>query len=443
MSNADQRNVPYDLQAEESLIGAVLCRPTIINELHDFVDAGDFMKPWHGRVWEAMLDMHDHGVPIDVVTVRSHLDEQVPGGDLTSLMATTPSVSNAGRYANLIVETSRRRRLLAHLAEMSDQCYHQSADEVLGMMDVSSDRLIARRDGEIDGLSSIGDFLTASRRVEAQGDWLIPHILRPRWRVVIVAGEGVGKGTFMRYLGLNAAAGRDAWMPTRFVTPRRVLYVDVENPDTTILHQINIANTQINLGAEADGFYHIWHREGGINLRDRRTRAQFERVLQQVRPEIVFAGPMYKMFRRGAGEDMEQATVEFFQVLDDFRTRYNFALVLEHHAPKGNGGGYREMNPFGSSAILRWPEFGVTLEVVGNPLSTDTFIQLDVGRFRRDREPADWPDQIERGAMGQNMAFRGRWGNGRNRQNWLYGDEFTDEASVPTLDGQRGSVSPV
>mgnify|MGYP003381559012 CR=1 FL=1 len=34
------------------------------------------------------------------------------------------------------------------------------------------------------------------------------------------------------------------------------------------------------------------------------------------------------------------------EVIDDFRVRYNFAIMLEHHAPKGSGGsGFREMNP--------------------------------------------------------------------------------------------------
>ena len=74
------------------------------------------------------------------------------------------------------------------------------------------------------------------------------------------------------------------------------------------------------------------------------------------------------------------------------------------------------MNPFGSSVLLRWPEFGITLEPDGNPLPNEQFMTMNVGRFRRDREPADWPDQISRGAMGQRTAWNPRFANGRNRR---------------------------
>lgn len=410
---------PHSIEAEEALIGAALLRQQVVGQLAGTLDPSDFYKPFHQRVWEIMLTLHAKGAPIDQVTVGESLDD-AQRRDLLACLVGTPSVSAASRYAETIIETSRRRRLMFHYSQLADECYERSADEVLAMDDPKADRLIAARGDDVEGLMSLAEFVAKARERADRGEWLIPHILRELHRLIIVAGEGVGKGTLMRYLGLMAACGRDPWDDQKLIVPRRVLYIDAENPESTILHQIDLAYPGMDIIGESDGRYHIWSREGGMNLRDRRTQAQIENVLQKTRPEIVFAGPLYKMFQRSASEDMEQATIELLCVLDDFRTRYNFALVMEHHAPKGNGG-YRDMNPFGSSALMRWPDFGITLEPIGNPLPHELAMALEVGRFRRDREPVDWPPELRRGYPGQRAAWNARFTYGRNRQGFADG----------------------
>lgn len=415
MVSRDSRQIPHDLAAEESVIGAALIRPSVIGPIAGYLDAGDFFKPLHQTIWYEMLDMYAHGKPIDVVTVNAAVTD-ASAQMLLEMVNATPAVSNVGRYAELIVELARRRFLLAHYANLIDDCYNLDADTVLDRdAEGRTLRQLGRRKGaDVQGLMSLQDFTVHARTKEVWGEWLAPHIFRPRWRVICVAGEGVGKAVLMRYLGLHIAAGRDPWLPSSYITPRRVLYIDAENSDTTIDHQNSIANRDVDFQVEVEDRYHIWRREQGLNLRDRRAQAEFEAVLQDVRPDIVFAGPLYKFTRRHRGEDLEQGTLEMLEVLDDFRVRYNFALMLEHHAPKATGGMHRDLNPFGSSALMRWPEFGITLEIDGNPFPDDEELTLNVGRFRRDREPADWPNQITRGRPGQRQAWVPYWKRGRN-----------------------------
>ena len=416
--NTDARLPPFDLDAEASLIGAALIRPSVIGSLAGFVDPSDFYKPHHGHVWTAMLDLHSTGGHVDVVTVHAATQQlDVTVQMLLECQNATPAVSAVGKYADIVVQASRRRKLMQHYSELVDRCYTNSADEVIAMDNIRADALMFRGEGAVDGLMSLPEFIASTKQTREHGRWLIPHIMRPRWRIIMVAGEGMGKGVLMRSLGLHIAAGRDPWNYDNFIEPCRVLYIDVENSDTTILHQVDVSNTGIDFGIECEDRYHLWRREAGLNLRDRRVQAELDAVLQATRPDIVFAGPLYKLTRRRAGEDLEQSTLEMLEVIDDFRVRYNFAIMLEHHAPKGSGGsGFREMNPFGSSVLLRWPEFGITLEPDGNPLPNEQFMTMNVGRFRRDREPADWPDQISRGAMGQRTAWNPRFANGRNRR---------------------------
>jgi len=408
------REIPAAIEAEESLLGAILLRPSLMKDLIAVVDPSDFYAPAHQAAYLAMCELHDRGRPIDPITLKAQA-VGVEISDLLTYQNATPSITAYSAYADLVIEASRRRRMIARYSELIEDVYRGGDIEQILGSDVSADRLIAPRSAEIRDLWALDAFMGRANNIIDDRPWLLPGTIKALWRVILVAPEGWGKAVLMRFLAVHAAAGRDPWNPARFIEPSRVLYVDVENAESSIAHQVRISNRMmiVDIVSEAADNMHIWHREGGIDLRQRRTQAEFEAVLQKVRPQIVFAGPLYKMYRRKASEDMEQAALGFVEVLDDLRVRYGFAIMLEHHAPKGNGGGYREMNPFGSSLFMRWPEFGLTLEPVGHVDPTDDRYEMKVSRFRRDREVADWPDAIIRGAPQGNTPWIGRWDRGR------------------------------
>ena len=87
---------------------------------------------------------------------------------------------------------------------------------------------------------------------------------------------------------------------------------------------------------------------------------------------------------------------------DELRTRFGFALILEHHAPKGDGAGSRLMAPFVSQRCSAWPELGLGLypERDGSGLA--------VRRFRGDRMASSWPDKFVRGQV---WPVEGVWRN--------------------------------
>lgn len=407
------RTPPHDLEAERALLGAIITRPSILSDLVPILDPSDFYQPSHQAAYAAMLRLWDDGRAIDGITVRDASEGAVSTNEIIGYTASTPAVSAYGRYADIIIAHSRRRRLIAHAADAIEQLYQPQSDvdRVMTFMDPSNDRLIAPRSADIAGLASLADFMRTADENASTEPFLIPHIAKPRWRIVVVAAEGMGKATLLRQLAIHAAAGRDPWQPDRLVPPISVLYVDVENAETSISHQFRIANRSRKYDTiyEASQRLHIWHREGGVNLRERRPLAEFEAVLQRTRPDVVFAGPLYKLYRKSPREDMEQAALDFTEKMDELRVRYNFALILEHHAPKASGGGYRELNPFGSSLWMRWPEFGITLEPKGNYSPGDEMFSVEIGRFRRDREIADWPDELDRGLKTSSLAWYPRW----------------------------------
>ncbi len=154
---------------------------------------------------------------------------------------------------------------------------------------------------------------------------------------------------------------------------------------------------------------HLWTRPGGIDLRARKDRNEFVAVLNRTRPDLVCLGPVYKSYRVKAKETDEQVAAEVQAILDDLRTRFEFALFIEHHAPHGDSSS-RNVRPFGSSLWLRWPEFGLALRQ-----NREMPKSLDVGRWRGDRvQPNGWPDRLDR--QGHGFPWVGWWRHGIQEQ---------------------------
>ena len=121
----------FDLAAEQAVIGAALLAPHLMADLAATLTPGDFGRPAHGVLWEAMCGMHAAGIPTDPITVTAHLAEtgdlgRVGGAAyLHTLMEATPTAGNAGHYAGIVIGHARRRKVadlgtqLAHLATSS------------------------------------------------------------------------------------------------------------------------------------------------------------------------------------------------------------------------------------------------------------------------------------------------------------------------------------
>ena len=125
---------PHDLQAEESLLGAMLLSRDAIVEAVQLCTAEDFYKPAHGHVFEAVCSLYSQGEPADPVTVadelrRADLLEAIGGvATLVSLQANTPATSNAGRYAQIVEEHSLLRRLIRAASEIAELGYEVPED---------------------------------------------------------------------------------------------------------------------------------------------------------------------------------------------------------------------------------------------------------------------------------------------------------------------------
>lgn len=125
---------PQNLEAEQSLLGALLLDKEAVNRVIDTLQAGDFYKSAHTKIFEAIADLYVQHEPIDVLSVANRLDER---GDLdevggraylTTLANSVPTTSNASHYAKIVQRKATLRRLISSGNEIASLGYDEEAE---------------------------------------------------------------------------------------------------------------------------------------------------------------------------------------------------------------------------------------------------------------------------------------------------------------------------
>jgi len=109
---------PQNLEAEESVLGAMLISATAIGSVTEILDASDFYRESHAKVYRAALGLWGKGEPVDAITLADELDErgelEVVGGAprIAELAALVPAASNVEHYARIVKELATLRGLV-------------------------------------------------------------------------------------------------------------------------------------------------------------------------------------------------------------------------------------------------------------------------------------------------------------------------------------------
>lgn len=402
------RETPSDIDAEVAVLGAVLVSPRVLDDVGTHLTPSDFYRPAHQEAFAAMLRLRSEGAPIDVVSVAGAV--RASGGscspeDLMSIQTAVASIGAASRHSRTIVDHALRRQAIAVASEIASAAYGTSDVDALIRTagDLVASLVRPTPDHPPGDLIDLRGFIGRERETIPGGEWAVPGLLRRTWRAMFVAAEGVGKTTVMRQLAILTARGVHPFAFTS-IPPVRTLMVDCENPAEVIDHQVGLILP--NLHELEPGWCWLWSRPQGIDLRSRSSRAELEAAIAFVQPSLVCLGPVYKTYRQQASENYELVAMEVQQVLDDLRTRYQFALVLEHHAPGSSGMSKRELKPKGSAVWMAWPEFGITLKP--GEVRNGAVQELELRRYRYDRIPSSWPQKLTRGPK---WPWEGVWDN--------------------------------
>jgi len=109
---------PQNLEAEESVLGAMLLSPTAVGTVSEILAASDFYRESHAKIFRAALGLWGKGEPVDAITLSNELDERSEldaiGGQakVAELAALVPSTSNVEHYARIVKEMATLRGLV-------------------------------------------------------------------------------------------------------------------------------------------------------------------------------------------------------------------------------------------------------------------------------------------------------------------------------------------
>ena len=109
---------PQNLEAEESVLGAMLLSPVAVGTVSEILDASDFYRESHAKMYRAALALWSKGEPVDAITLANELEEraelEAAGGQgrVAELAALVPAASNVEHYARIVKEMSTLRGLI-------------------------------------------------------------------------------------------------------------------------------------------------------------------------------------------------------------------------------------------------------------------------------------------------------------------------------------------
>src|SRR6185369_4587665 len=149
---------PHSVEAEQSLLGALLLDNQAFDRVADLITGDDFYRDDHRRIWRHISKLIEANRPADVITVNESVeaseDKEKTGGAayLGALAQNTPSALNIRRYAELVRERSVQRRLAQVATGIAEDALNPAGREVGQLRDEAESKIFqiaesgARRD---------------------------------------------------------------------------------------------------------------------------------------------------------------------------------------------------------------------------------------------------------------------------------------------------------
>src|ERR687892_1155322 len=130
---------PQNLDAEESVLGAMMLSPGAIGAVSELLDAGDFYRESHAKIYRAALALYAKGEPVDAITLVDELEErgelEGSGGRtrIHELASLVPATANAAHYARIVREMATLRGLIRVGDEIS-RLGHERGDDTADLV---------------------------------------------------------------------------------------------------------------------------------------------------------------------------------------------------------------------------------------------------------------------------------------------------------------------
>jgi replicative DNA helicase len=223
----DGRVPPQNLEAEESVLGAMMLSAEAIADVVEILQPEDFYRGANGRIYQALRGLYAKGEPIDIgtgveVLKRLGILDEIGGPlYLRDLVEQVPTPASAGHYARIVSQTALLRRLISASADIMEMAY-AAPDDPEGVADDAEQRIydVARREDkdEVAVLRDLVDQAMIDLESIQNRDSAYTGLpsgfrdlddlmsgLQPGNLVIIAARPGIGKSSLATNIARNVA----------------------------------------------------------------------------------------------------------------------------------------------------------------------------------------------------------------------------------------------
>jgi len=257
---------PHDLDAEKSVLSALLLDPRVFHEIFEDVSPDDFYHPSHQLLLRAMLTIHDERRPVDLITLSEYLTTEktldAVGGpvalaEIADFAATSANVSH---HARIVRDKAVKRRLIQVASEIAETGYDEdgNADQLL---DFAESRIF-----EVSKAQSRSSFASLHDEMPATFDYVEAIMnrggdltglpsgfhdldemtggLQPGELIIIAARPSMGKTAFALNIARNAAVGHG----------KNAAFFSLEMTTRSLIVRLLSTEAQINFASLRKGF---------------------------------------------------------------------------------------------------------------------------------------------------------------------------------------------
>jgi hypothetical protein len=462
MSAAGLRLPPHSIEAEQSVLGSLLLDNTALARVDDVLREADFYRHEHRIIFGTTASLIAGGKPADTITVFERLQADGKAdevGGLAYINALTQSVAsstNVRRYAEIIVERSTLRSIIAAADEIATNAFNPQGRLVPQILDdakvafgrLASDRKLGSTRVP---LLSLGELREQSHSVP----WLIKHVM-PAESIGMLYG---GSGTFKSFIAIDAAlhiAHGLPWLGRR-TKQGPVLYIAAEGgaglwPRIVAWHRARRLQW-------ADTPFHVV--PAAVDLTTDAWRVVEAAQTRGVAPMLVVVDTLSQTY--GGEENSANEVAAYFRELGSrFRALWGCAVLILHHSghsaterPRGSSamranldfmfGVFRDENEMLATVTCAKQKDGeafkdVTFSVSSHELGTDEDgdrVTSLVARHLSTVEDVQEAMEAEgkAGRRGHNQLLLGLVQNGQAESELR--QVFYTECGVDTADGRR------